>query len=113
MSNVAVTVDQIVPGGVKPTVNSSLSVSDNYQLQNDGKMFLHIDNGGGGASVVTIVSQKVDAGLALADRIVSVPAGEERMIGPFPPAIFNDANGLVNVTFDVITSVALSGLHLG
>ena len=113
MADVALTVSQSTPDGVDPVVNSALDTADNYQAQNDGKMFLHITNGGGGESIATIVSQKVDGGLALADRTVAVPAGEDRMVGPFPPGLYNDASGLVNVTFDVITSVSLSGLHLG
>lgn len=113
MADVAVAVEKIIPAGIDPAHTGSLSASNNYQLINDGRMFLYVTNGGGSPCVVTIVSQKTDAGLALADRTVSVTNGEDRMIGPFPPQIYNDANGKINVTLSFITSVTLAALYLG
>ncbi len=92
-------------GGADPTYTGSLSASNNYQFANDGKTFIHVKNGGGSPDTVTIVSQNSEDGLAVADRTVVVPAGEERMIGPLLPHVYNDGDGLVNFTHSFITSV--------
>ncbi len=105
MADVSLALQAIIKTGLTPVQTGTLSVSDNYQIRNDGRTFLHVVNGGGSADVVTIVSQSVDDGLAVADRTVSVPAGEERMIGPFLKRVYNDASGLINVTHSFITSV--------
>jgi len=91
----------------------SLSTSNNYIIRNDGKMFIRVVNGGGSPAVTTIVTRNSVAGNAIADRVVSVAAGTEQNIGPFPPSVFNDSNGDVDVSFDFITSVTLASLHLG
>lgn len=77
---------------------------------NDGNNMFHVKNGGGGAAVVTITSQlsAVPAGAAKTDVVVSVPAAEERMIGPFPSASFNDGSGQVVVSYDQVTSVTIA-----
>lgn len=105
MSDVPQAVIAIVKTGVEPTYTGSLSVSDVYQFVNDGKTFIHVKNGGGSPDLVTIVSQISEDGLAVADRTVNVPAGEERMIGPLLPHVYNDGDGLVNVSHSFITSV--------
>ncbi len=105
MADVAQAVIPIVKAGVEPVYTGSLSTSDVYQFVNDGKTFLHVKNGGGSPDVVTIVSEQISDGLALADRTVNVPAGEERMIGPLVPAVYNDGAGLVNVSHSFITTV--------
>ena len=92
-------------GGADPTYTGSLSTGNVYQFPNDGKTFIHVKNGGGSSDTVTIVSQNSEDGLAVADRTVVVTNGEERMIGPFLPHVYNDGDGLVNFSHSFITSV--------
>ena len=51
--------------------------------------------------------------LAVADRTVSIPAGEERMVGPFQAATYNDSGGLVQLTYDGVTSVTIAIIKPG
>ena len=113
MADIDITIQPIVVGGLTVTHLGSLSASNNYKVRNDGKVFVRIVNGGGGTSICTIATPGSIGGNAVADRAVSVLAGTEQNIGPFPPAIYNDSNGDIDVTFDVITSVTIAGLHLG
>ncbi len=113
MSDVALAAQKIVKTGIDPTHSGSLSVSDNYQTPNNGRLFIYVTNGGGGTSVVTIATPGTVDGLAVADRTVSIGTGEDAMIGPFPPHIYNNANGEIDVSFDVITSVTIAALNLG
>ncbi len=106
MADVSQAVIAIVKtGGADPTYTGSLSTGNVYQFTNDGKTFIHVKNGGGSPDVVTIVSQNSEDGLAVADRTVSVTAGEERMIGPLLPHVYNDGDGLVNFSHSFITTV--------
>ena len=79
---------------------------------NDGKTFLHVKNAGGSPDSVVVNSvTPCDQG-ADHDVTVSVTNAQERMIGPFPPARFNDANGNVTVTHSFLTSVTVAALRL-
>ena len=113
MADVAETVKKIIPAGLVVTYTGSLNTGSNYQFLNDGRIFIHVKNGGGSSDTVTVISQKTVGGLAVADRVVVVANGAEGMIGPFPPDIYNDANGMVNFGHSFITTVTQAAFHLG
>lgn len=113
MADVRLTVQKCTPNGITPTNTGSLSVANTYQVRNDGKTFLHVINGGGTECNVTIDTPGNVGGLAIAQQTVAVPATTgDVMIGPFPPAIYNDPSGDLNVTFDFITSVTVATVQL-
>lgn len=105
MADVAEAVKQIIKTGLEPTYTGSLATDNVYQFRNDGRMYLHVINGGSSPDTVTIAAQPSVDGLDVPDRTVSVPAGEERLIGPLLPDVYNDSDGLVNVSHSFITSV--------
>lgn len=91
--------------GLNPTANA-VSASDEFA--NDGKTLARVANGSGGSLTVTIVTPNtVDGGLAIADRTVTVPDGESRVIGPFPKSSYNDSSGNVTLQFSATTSVTV------
>ena len=59
-------------------------------------------------------TEKLDGDIALSNLVVAVPAGAERMIGPFPPQAFNalDGSGLADVTWSATASVTFAPLKL-
>lgn len=82
----------------------------------DADTFIHVKNGSGGALTVTVVTPGTvvgSGGLAVADVAVSVPAGGERMIGPFPPDIYgNPADaGKVAITYSGVTSLTIAAIR--
>lgn len=87
-------------------------------LDNDGKTLLYVKNDNAGSIDVTITSEvtsKTIVGygdVTFSDVVVSIPAGEERVIGPIPKTRFNDANGEVTVSYDEISSVTIAALRL-
>ena len=106
MANVTLTPQQISRTGVDLTDTGSLSTSNNYFFRNTGREFLHFKKTGAGACVVTIVTPKTVAGLAVADPTVSVPATTgDLMVGPFPPDTFNNPSGDVEFTLSEITGL--------
>jgi hypothetical protein len=58
---------------------------------------------------VTFVRQIACSQGVVHTTTVSVPATTgDRVCGPFDPAIFNDANGFVQVTYSAVTSVTVA-----
>ena len=114
MARTALTVQDIVASGLNP-VYSAANI-DGHSIDNDNKAFLTVKNGGAGACEVTVQTPRQEDGLDLAERVVSVPAGEERDIGPFPPKSYNRTSGAdvgsVYVDFDQVTSVTVAAKRL-
>lgn len=78
---------------------------------NSGQEVFVVKNGGGAPITVTVVTPATVDGLAVTDLTASVAAGATRMIGPFPPGIYNDtgaAGGIVSVTYSGVTTVTVA-----
>ena len=95
---------------------------DGHGVDNaDQKTVIHVKNGGGVAVVVTFPTVPTVDGLAIPDRTISIPAGEERYIGPFPKGIYNQDDtagdtGIKECLFidtDVQASVTYAAIKLG
>ena len=114
MARTALTVQDIVATGLTPAYPSANV--DGHSVPNDNKTFLTVKNGGGGACEVTVQTPRQEDGLDLAERVVSVPAGAERDIGPFPPKSYNQTSGAdagsIYVDFDQVTSVTVTAKRL-
>lgn len=78
---------------------------DAFTLQ--GNELLFVKNGDSGSHTVTIVSVAAPGRTVnVGDDIVrSVAAGKIAVLGPFSAAKFRDSNGLVQITYDAVTSV--------
>lgn len=84
---------------------------------NDGYTFFYIKNGGGSPITVTFDapgftapagSQSVNA-----DNQESIPAGGERLCGPFvDKQRWNDANGRVAVAYSGVTTVTVQAVRV-
>ncbi len=107
----------IIKGGLEPAyVAATLSEGDKFR--NTGKEFLHVINGGGAnPCVVTMVTQAQIKGLDIQDKTVSVPFGEDRMLGPFEPGLYNQATGQTDagktyIEYDQVTSVTVAIIRM-
>jgi len=79
---------------------------------NGGFTFLHVVNGHSGAQEVTVNSVAPCSQGFDHDVVVSVPAGEERMIGPFECGRFNDANQKLAITYDSVTALTIAAIEV-
>lgn len=103
------TVQTVTRAGLKPSYDSAAAGGDSFPRRS-GDTVLHVKNGDASQHTVTIVSQASPGpGEASANEDVAIPAGEERFIGPFPEA-FEDADGLVQITYDAVTSVTVAAI---
>lgn len=116
MAFTELTVQPIVRTGLNPTLSAVTAGGESFI--NDGKTFLYVDNAGGSPTSVTIDTILTETGLTIPDLIVSVPAGEFRLIGPFPSSVYSQEdtdNGLsaaVKFTCSPTTSVTAGAIKL-
>jgi len=79
---------------------------DGNSFPNNTKKVVYVNNASGGSINVTAVTpQVVDGNLAVADRVVAVPASTFRLIGPFDAAAYSQPDGKVNIDYSAVTSV--------
>jgi hypothetical protein len=98
--------------GVLPTY-SAVSAADRFTPGLG--TFLHVKNAGASSDTVTVAATKVPLpNMTIANVVVAVPNGSERMIGPFPPEFFTatDGSGLCDVTHSFTTSVTVAVVNL-
>lgn len=97
------TAQSVSQAGLTPAY-TAVAASDTFA--NDGTVFLHVKNGGGSPDTVTITSVKTCDQGSTHNLTVSVPAGAERILGPFETSRFNDpTTGLVTAGHSFTTSV--------
>lgn len=97
-----------VTEGLKPVLITS--VSPDY-FTNDGRIFLFFVNGATEAIVTVDAVIPCEHGVDH-NVVVTVPASEDRMIGPFPKDRFNDGNGKVKITYDNVTTITVTAIRL-
>lgn len=100
---------QIVIGGLNPAFQAAAAGGDTFKQS--GRTYLHVKNGDASAHTVTINSvQSCDQGFDH-DIAVNVPAGGERLLGPFGDR-FRNVDGEVEATYDAITSVTVAAFQI-
>lgn len=83
MPRTNITVVEITRDGVAPTEVAGDATNGN-QFDHGARTFMRVRNADGAAAhIVTIITPGTVDGLAIADRVVSVPASATRYIGPF------------------------------
>ncbi len=109
MANRRFTPEQLVRGGLTASYNSSILTPDTHQVANNGRVFFHFLKSGAGSCNVTFTTPGTVDGLAVADRVVVVPATTgDVFIGPFPQTIYN--NGVNDIEF---ACSEVTGLTIG
>lgn len=77
---------------------------------NTGQEFVEIKNGSAGSINATLdIKPNID-GAAVTDPVVAIAAGVTKIIGPFPPGLYNDANNRAKVTCSAVASVTIRAL---
>lgn len=111
MARTVLAAQQVVATGLEPVYTAANA--DGHFFENDGNTILHVKNGGAGEIDVTIQTPATQAGLAVSEQVVVIPAGEERLIGNLAPATYNRPTGgadagKVYVDFEAVTSVTVA-----
>lgn len=94
--------------GTAPSYSAASVSGDRFTPGNH--TFLHVVNGGAAPVTATITTPGSVDGLAIPDREVAVPAGEDRFI-PVPARTYKSADGLGDVAWTDTTSVTFAVLY--
>ncbi|MBT9131305.1 MAG: hypothetical protein DDT41_01610 [candidate division WS2 bacterium] len=103
-------VQAIVLTGLAPVYAAAAAAGNEFV--NLGREFIHVRNGGAAAITVTINSVAPCNFGFDHDPVISIPAGGDRMIGPFPKFRFDDVNGRVQMTYSAVASVTVAIIQL-
>jgi hypothetical protein len=108
----SLSIQTIIKDGLEP-VYGTATLTDGDRFRNSGKEFVHVINGGGSPCLVTIPTPATISGLDIEDKVVTVPAGEDRMIGTFEPGLYNQPAGGTDagelyVEYDQVTTVTVA-----
>lgn len=104
-----ITVVQATRDGVAPPSEVD-GTSDMEIPSNDGNVILVARNPSGSDASISFIPAATVLGVALATVTRTVPAGETRLLGPWPPVIYNDETDAVAVS--AATSLKLYGLRI-
>ena len=115
MAYTSLTIQTVSKSGLEPTYTAA-TLTDGEMWRNSGKEFIHVINAGGSPCVVTVATPATISGLAIEDKTVSVPAGEDRMIGTFEPGLYNNPAsgtdaGKIYVSYDQVTTVTVAAIR--
>lgn len=110
MARTALTVKQISRSGV--ALGPTAANAEGHSLVHYENLILYVANGGGSPITTTIQTPGTVDSLAVSDRTVTVPAGSNRFMGPFPKAHYRQADGTVYVDFSDVTSVTVAAFYI-
>ena len=96
--------------GLEPDYETCAAGGDSFV--NTGTEFLHVKNGSGGSLTVTVTTPVTVDSLAVSDQAYAIPAGEERMIGPFPCRWYA-SSGSTSITYSGVTSLTIAVIKPG
>lgn len=99
----ALALQVLVPGGSASTLVAASGGGDTCAA-GDG-VFLEVNNGGGSSVTVTLVTPGTVEGLAVADRPVTIPAGERWKIPV--GRIYAKSDGQADITYSGVTSLTV------
>lgn len=100
-----------------PNTNGAVTVYTAAALTNtfvnNGRTLLLVKNGSGSSINATVITQIADIdGNVVPDKVIAIAAGAEKLIGPFPPGIYNDTTGVAEVDISVVTSITIACIQV-
>lgn len=82
------------------------------EFPNDGKTMLYVENQDAALCNVGVLSVICSHGRTKDIVDYQVDPSEVHKLGPFQPEIFNDPNGLVQVTFSNVTALNVAAIRI-
>jgi len=105
----------VLPTGNDITTPPTAALST-MTMANDGRTVLRVKTGATTANLTITPTAKIQdgsaAGLSPASPVVALAANKDYLIGPFPPSVYNDANGEVGLAFSAVTSITVQALRV-
>jgi hypothetical protein len=113
MSDVILTPQTMLEAGITPSYTGSLDTANTYIVRNNGRTFLHFLKDAAVDCDVTIQTPATMGGHAVAEQTVTVVATTgDKMIGPFPKRIYNDALDDLRFTLSDVDGLTVAVVSL-
>lgn len=113
MPRVQIPITQIVKEGtVPPAQVNADAANDHYVAGLDSRTFIEVVSSDAAPQTVTVVTPGAPGGLAIADLVVTVPAGATRYIGPLSPELFDQGDNTANIDVAVSTTLKFRGYRI-
>lgn len=110
MGRDSITVTATARAGVLPTLNTPDATNDAQVANAAGRTVVAFVNGMGGASaqatLVTIQQVADPYGRIQNEAAFNVPVNVVGVFGPFPPLLYNQTNGTVQIDYDAVSANA-------
>lgn len=111
MARTALALQVPVRAGLTPSFTAANV--DGHSIANDGHTCIEVKNASGSPINVTFPIPVLVDGQAVTSLVVSIPATTgDKIIGPFPPATYNQADGKLYVDFSAVTSVNCAAIQV-
>lgn len=102
---------QVGIAGADPALAAASAGGDKVAPSDRGVLLVR--NGSAASINVTVdVPGNTKYGLANPDVVVAVPAGADRLIGPFPGDLANPTDGLVALTYSAVATVTVAAIAI-
>ncbi len=112
MGEVNLTAEEVTRAKLEATYQA-MATADNYKIKNNGNTILHFEKTGAGIATITVTTPNLVDGLAIADLTFTVPATTgDVFAGPFPPEVYNDSDGEINVVTSEETAITMAVLSI-
>lgn len=84
--------------------------SEGDDFVNDGDVLLMVchTNGGGSSVTLTVTTVMEIDDEEVADKTITIAAGENHLLGPFPRNIYNDTDGAVALSWSAATDIEVA-----
>lgn len=111
MAATELTLHTITRAGVAEPAAVAADVANGNQLSNNnGAIWLKLNNPGGAAKTITAAFANAVDGVVGAGKVFSVPAGVTRLWGPFPVSIYGQT---VQFTHEAGSTTTILAVQLG
>lgn len=112
MARTAIALQDIpTQGHIGNITMSAADAANDHTIANNGQVLLLCENADAAPHTITIVSVADFAG-RVQDIVQAVAAGDFAIFGPFKPAWWNQAGGLLHVDIDTDTAVTFAALRI-
>lgn len=94
--------------GLTPSYGAVDQVNGNAFI-NTGREFVHVKNINPAQRTLTVLTPATLDGLAVAELLATIPADDgDKMIGPFPPQIYNQVDGKVYLDWSASADLSVA-----
>lgn len=91
-------------GRILTDLKTTVSTANTYHFRNNGRMLLHVANASGSTVTMTFAQPNLTEGY---DTTATLVTGKAGFFGPFPPSVYNNGDGEVQVTFNQIVDITV------